>query len=57
MIVSGTCRMLSSCGTEIMMTPVYIPKTELVKPINHNGATDRDVIRRSAEFREGASRG
>jgi hypothetical protein len=26
------------------MIPAYIPKTELVSPINHNGATDRVVI-------------
>jgi hypothetical protein len=44
MVVSGTCRMLSSCGTEIKMIPPYIPKTELVRPISHIGATDRGVI-------------
>jgi hypothetical protein len=44
MVVSGMCRMLSSWGTEIRMIPPYIPKTELVRPINHIGATDRRVI-------------
>jgi hypothetical protein len=36
--------MLSSWGTAIKLMALYIPNTELVRPINHNGATDRGFI-------------
>jgi hypothetical protein len=40
MVVSGTCRMLSSWGIAITMMPPYIPNTE-VRPISPGGAIRR----------------
>ena len=54
-VVSGTCRMLRSCGTEIKMMPPYMPKTELVRPISHIGATNLGVIVTFSESMDGAT--
>jgi hypothetical protein len=40
-VPSGTCRALNSCGTDIAKMPPYMPNTELVRPINQTGASER----------------
>ncbi len=37
-VLSGTCRALSNCGTDMTTMPPYIPNTALLSPVSHTGA-------------------
>jgi hypothetical protein len=45
-VVSGTRRALSICGTDITRTPPYMPNSAFAKPIIQTGARDgRELIK------------